>query len=181
MTRAIHRGHSARMNSTPLPPALRADCNACCGLCCVALPFDAFQGFGFDKPAHTPCSHLRSDDRCSIHDGLRARGFAGCSAYDCYGAGQWVTQNLAGATWRTSPETAAQMFEAFRRARALHELMAMLRLAITHAGDEMRVEALEDALEQVEALRDALADDTAIARTRREVLSLLRSRPCDFA
>jgi hypothetical protein len=128
-----------------------------------------------------PCSHLRSDNRCSIHADLRVRGFPGCASYDCYGAGQWVTRHFEGATWRTSPEIAAQMFDAFRRARVLHELMAMLRVAITHASDEVRAEELEDAFERVQALRDSLADDLVIARTRREVLALIRSRRCDFA
>ena len=33
-----------------------ADCSQCVGLCCVVPPFDAEQGFGFDKPAEHPAS-----------------------------------------------------------------------------------------------------------------------------
>jgi hypothetical protein len=36
--------------------------------------------------------HLRADDRCGIHGELRERGFRGCVAYDCFGAGQHVVQ-----------------------------------------------------------------------------------------
>src|ERR1043165_1926505 len=136
-----------------LPAHLTADCSACCGLCCVALPFDASQGFGFDKPAHTPCTLLRSDNRCSIHADLRTRGFSGCASYDCYGAGQFVTRTF-GASWRASKEVAQQMFEAFRRARATHELAALLTFAITRSNDPATTQRLHDALERIEAVRD---------------------------
>lgn len=52
---------------------LTADCTKCCGLCCVSPAFDAEQGFGYSKPAHTPCVNLRRDDRCAIHHALPAR------------------------------------------------------------------------------------------------------------
>src|SRR5579863_8626684 len=109
---------------------LRADCARCCGLCCAAPAFMAVQGFGFDKPAHTACRHLGADHRCVIHAELGMRGFPACSAFDCYGAGQRVTQLFAGKSWRSSPETAARMFTLYARFRALHELMALLDLAI---------------------------------------------------
>ncbi|HEY6453994.1 MAG TPA: hypothetical protein VIY90_01800 [Steroidobacteraceae bacterium] len=110
---------------------LHADCAKCCGLCCVAPAFDADQGFGFDKPAHTACRNLAADNCCVIHAQLRVRGFPACAAFDCHGAGQWVTQQLfGGRSWRTSPELAAQMFTLYGRVRVLHELMALLELAI---------------------------------------------------
>jgi hypothetical protein len=110
---------------------LHADCAKCCGLCCVAPAFDADQGFGFDKPAHTACRNLDAAHRCGIHAELRVRGFPACAAFDCYGAGQWVTQHLfGGKSWRTSPELAAQMFTLYGRVRVLHELMVLLELAI---------------------------------------------------
>src|SRR5690606_11641917 len=46
---------------------LEADCGACKALCCVLLPFDADQGFAFNKAAGTPCSNLTRHFRCSIH------------------------------------------------------------------------------------------------------------------
>ena len=54
--------------SAQLPARLKADCSACVALCCVIPPFDASQGFGFDKPAETPCQHLCADHRCGIHE-----------------------------------------------------------------------------------------------------------------
>jgi hypothetical protein len=110
---------------------LRADCARCCGLCCVAPAFDADQGFGFDKPAHTACRNLGRNHRCVIHDELRVRGFPACAAFDCFGAGQWVTQQLfGGKSWQTSPEIAPRMFSLYARYRVLHELMALLALAM---------------------------------------------------
>ena len=122
---------------------LRADCARCCGLCCVGPAFDAAQGFGYNKPAHTPCINLGTGFRCTIHGERLRHGFPSCQAFDCYGAGQRVTQHLfAGKSWWTSPEIATRMFDAYRTYRSLHELLALLDLAIrrtaTHAAPELR-------------------------------------------
>jgi hypothetical protein len=71
---------------------LTADCARCVGLCCVVLPFSRSADFAFDKPAGTPCRHLAEDARCRIHDRLGESGMRGCVAYDCFGAGQSVTE-----------------------------------------------------------------------------------------
>ena len=71
---------------------LTADCTRCVGLCCVVLPFSRSADFAFDKPAGTPCRHLAADARCGIHASLRESGMRGCVAYDCFGAGQSVTE-----------------------------------------------------------------------------------------
>ena len=70
---------------------LTADCSRCVGLCCTVLPFSRSADFAFDKPAGTPCRHL-ADARCGIHDRRRESGMRGCVAYDCFGAGQSVTE-----------------------------------------------------------------------------------------
>jgi hypothetical protein len=116
--------------SAPQPSALKADCSKCAALCCVAPAFYAIQGFGFDKPAHTPCRHLSHANRCAIHAQLDSHGFHGCSGFDCYGAGQRVTQDLfVGENWRESQRTAAAIFRAYATCLALHKLMAILALA----------------------------------------------------
>ena len=130
---------------------LRADCTRCCGLCCVAPAFDADQGFGFDKPAHTACRNL-DNHHCTIHDELRVRGFPACATFDCYGAGQWVTQQLfAGKSWQTSPEIAARMFRLYPRYRGLHELMALLELAMRRLSPAAAV-PLEQWLHEIEEI-----------------------------
>ncbi|MGW3627363.1 pentapeptide repeat-containing protein [Streptomyces sp. NPDC000880] len=112
--------------------ALRADCGSCFGLCCVALPFSASADFAISKDAGKPCSNLQTDFRCGIHTRLRQSGFPGCTVYDCFGAGQKVSQITFGGTdWRQAPETASQMFAVFPVVRQLHELLRYLTEALT--------------------------------------------------
>ena len=109
---------------------LRADCARCTGLCCVAPAFARSADFAIDKPAGTPCPNLRSDFRCSVHDRLPALGFRGCTAYDCFGAGQRVTQlTMPGHDWR-DPAQAPAVFAVFVAMRDLHELLWHLRQAV---------------------------------------------------
>lgn len=116
-----------------LPAHLRADCSACVALCCVTPPFDAVQGFGFDKPAETPCRHLCADHRCGVHADLIGLGFAGCVAFDCLGAGQRLTaqavERFGSADWRGRPEVARWLFAAYPRVRLAQEWLARLTLA----------------------------------------------------
>ena len=94
------------MNTTPLPfgtrptadddrSTLHGDCLRCHALCCTALGFERSADFAVDKPAGTPCPQLATDHRCTIHDALRARGYRGCTVYDCFGAGQIVSAATA--------------------------------------------------------------------------------------
>lgn len=110
---------------------LRADCGACSGLCCVALQLTRSADFALDKPAGEPCVNLREDFRCGIHAHLRERGFAGCTVFDCLGAGQKVTQITFGGTdWRQDPDAARPMFATFPVLRQLHELLWYLTEAL---------------------------------------------------
>jgi hypothetical protein len=103
---------------------LVADCGSCLGLCCVATAFAASAGFALDKPAGRPCPHLGRHHRCAIHDELAGRGFPGCAAFDCLGAGQRTCrETFPTGTWRRDPDTAAGMFAAFAVLRRLHELL----------------------------------------------------------
>ncbi|AVZ75270.1 hypothetical protein SLUN_26810 [Streptomyces lunaelactis] len=114
---------------------LRADCGNCFGLCCVALPFSASADFAISKDAGKPCPNLATDFRCGIHTRLRQSGFPGCTVYDCFGAGQQVSQvTFGGKDWRQAPETAQGMFGmfgVFPVVRQLHELLWYLTEALT--------------------------------------------------
>ena len=112
---------------------LRGDCARCFGLCCVALPFARSTDFALDKAAGTPCPNLQGDHRCGIHAKLRPSGFTGCTVYDCFGAGQQVSQvTFGGQDWRTAPrEQARRMFDVFPVVRQLHELLWYLTEALT--------------------------------------------------
>jgi uncharacterized protein YjbI with pentapeptide repeats len=110
---------------------LRADCSNCFALCCVALPFTASSDFAITKSAGTPCRNLLADHRCGIHSDLRAKGFPGCTVFDCFGAGQKVSRTtFAGNDWSTAaPAGRQQMFDAFMITRQLHELLWYLAQA----------------------------------------------------
>jgi uncharacterized protein YjbI with pentapeptide repeats len=94
--------------------------------------FAASSDFAIDKPAGHPCPHLGGDLRCGIHAQLRDRGFVGCTVYDCFGAGQQVTQvTFGGHDWRSTPEVADLMGEVFPVMRYLHELLRYAAEALT--------------------------------------------------
>ncbi|MEH0548664.1 pentapeptide repeat-containing protein [Streptomyces sp. B21-105] len=114
------------------PTALRGDCANCFGLCCVALPFARSADFAIDKPAGTPCPNLGEDHRCGIHARLRQSGFGGCTVYDCFGAGQKVSQITFGGRDRSTapPAEARRMAEVFPVVRQLHELLWYLAEAL---------------------------------------------------
>jgi uncharacterized protein YjbI with pentapeptide repeats len=157
---------------------LRADCSRCFALCCVAPSFSASADFAIDKEAGTACPHLRGDFRCGIHAGLRQEGFAGCAAYDCFGAGQKVSQvTFGGRDWRESPSTAGRMFAAFAVMRQLHELLWYVTEALRLPGvDEVRGE-LGAARDATRRLTDLDADELStvdVAAHRDAVNAVLR-------
>ncbi|HZG14822.1 MAG TPA: pentapeptide repeat-containing protein [Candidatus Bathyarchaeia archaeon] len=132
---------------------LQADCENCFGLCCVALPYAASIDFAMDKNAGQPCHHLKTDFRCSVHNDLRQIGYRGCTVYDCFGAGQKVSQaTFAGKDWRMVPESAAQMFEVFPLMWQLHELLWYLHEALTLQAAHPIHAALKQALAETERL-----------------------------
>ncbi len=127
------------------------DCSNCAALCCVAFAFDRSEEFGHDKPADHPCHHLDGAYRCRIHDDLNAKGYSGCRAFDCLGAGQRVTQDLfGGGDWQREPALRAPMSAAFRTMRRLHELLQLLTTAkALHLDDATEAERCDllDALD----------------------------------
>lgn len=125
---------------------LTADCSRCFGLCCVLLPFRRDSGFRADKAGGEPCGHLDAQDGCAIHDTLREDGWPGCAAFDCFGAGQHVSQvTYAGVSWREQTNL-GEMAAVLSVVRQLHEMLAHLsevqrRVPTDHAG-AMRAELL---------------------------------------
>jgi uncharacterized protein YjbI with pentapeptide repeats len=139
--------------------SLRADCESCFALCCVAPAFSASADFAIDKPAGQACPHLQPDFRCAIHTHLREQGFRGCTVYDCFGAGQKVSQvTFGGQDWRRAPQTAAQMFEVFPIMRDLHELLWYLTEALTLRPARPLHSELSLAMEDTERLTHSSPD-----------------------
>ena len=107
-------------------PGLSSDCARCFGLCCVLLPFSASAGFGVDKPSGRPCHHLTDSDGCGIHATLREDGWPGCTVFECFGAGQQVSQvTYGGTSWREQ-DNLAEMAAVLSVMRQLHEMLVHL-------------------------------------------------------
>ncbi|MEV6347845.1 pentapeptide repeat-containing protein [Actinoplanes sp. NPDC051851] len=130
-----------------------ADCSRCAALCCVAPAFAKSSDFAVDKPAGRPCRNLGDDFRCGIHEELPQRGFRGCVVFDCFGAGQRITQEtFAGRDWRSSPELAGPMFALLPVMRQLHELMWLLTEALALEEARPVHDRLETALSETDRL-----------------------------
>ncbi|TXS43214.1 pentapeptide repeat-containing protein [Streptomyces sp. uw30] len=157
---------------------LRGDCANCFGLCCVALPFTASADFALDKAAGTPCRNLQDDHRCGIHARLRQSGFTGCTVYDCFGAGQKVSQvTFAGQDWRAgSRADARRMFDVFPVVRQLHELLWYLTEALTLPAARPLQAELRELLDATEELTRRPPEELAsldVAAHRQKVNVLL--------
>lgn len=130
---------------------LRPDCPRCAALCCMALAFDRSDSFAIDKPAGESCPHLGAAGHCRIHAGRVERGFSGCVAYDCHGAGQRVTQELfAGRSWQDDPALVVPMVRAFGVMQRIHLQLALLREAgklPLSPADRAKLAGLEAALD----------------------------------
>jgi uncharacterized protein YjbI with pentapeptide repeats len=157
---------------------LRADCTNCFALCCVALPFTASADFAITKNAGTPCRNLLADHRCGIHADLRSKGFPGCTVFDCFGAGQKVSQvTFAGTGWRTAaPADRQRMYDSFAVMRQLHELLWYLAQARTLAPARSlhaRIAAAYDTVERLTLADPATLLAVNVPAHRKDVNDLL--------
>ena len=76
--------------------------------------------------------NLQPDFRCDVHDSLSKRGLKGCIAFDCFGAGQKVSQvSFGGQDWAKFPDSAEQMFKVFIIMMHIHELLWYLTEALS--------------------------------------------------
>ena len=152
---------------------LVADCSRCAGLCCVALAFDASEDFAFDKPAGVRCPNPTREGRCGIHAELRERGFRGCAAFDCHGAGQVAT-----AAFRNESDETIQA--AFLQLKDVHRLMWLLREAakrLPRGHDVLRI-VIDLELETLETIASTRAEvliATDLREPERRARALLRS------
>lgn len=171
-----------------------ADCARCVGLCCVALPYARSADFPESKVADVPCRHLgtpASPVACAIHDRLGARGWRGCVAFHCAGAGPHVVHTTyGGRSWRDEtgdapaeesrdrargdavPPLATEQFAAFRVLVGVFEVGAYVAeaRALAAPGGAAADPGLSDELAAVAVRVEAVA-----ARPGREL------RPTDPA
>lgn len=132
---------------------LRADCENCFGLCCVALYVSAAEGFPCDKEAGQACINLQPDFRCRIHHDQIYKEMKGCAAFDCFGAGQKTCQlSFGGKDWQKSPESAQQMFAVFLIMLQLHEMLWYLAEVLSLELAEAIHEAVKSMFAEIENL-----------------------------
>lgn len=113
----------------------------------MLLPYSASAGFGIDKPGGTPCHNLDEDDGCRIHATLRQDGWPGCTVFECFGAGQQVSQvTYGGVSWREH-DNLPEMAAVLSVMRPLHEMLVHLTEVERRSPDAAATEArthLED-------------------------------------
>jgi hypothetical protein len=150
----------------------------------VAPAFARSADFAIDKPAGRPCPNLRDDFRCGIHAELRERGFPGCEVFDCFGAGQQLTQvTFGGRSWREAPALAAQQFAVLPVMRQLHEILWHLTEALGLPAAAPLHDEVRTALAHTERLTGGSPDDLAALdiSTHRGAVGELLGRVSDLA
>jgi hypothetical protein len=138
---------------------LEADCASCAGLCCVVPAFVKSSDFAITKPAGKACPNLGGDFRCGIHEKLDQKGFHGCVVFDCFGAGQRITQETPGADLSI--------------VRQLHELMWLLTEALKLDAAQPVHQKLRDALAEIDHLAGAKPAAAQAEAQRQRVNPLL--------
>ncbi|MFA5965731.1 MAG: hypothetical protein WC804_17075 [Sphingomonas sp.] len=149
---------------------LRADCARCSALCCVALAFDQSSLFAIDKASGQTCPNLNACGRCSIHANRGHHGYQGCVDFDCFGAGQRVTQEFFGGdSWIEQPSLRKTMSRAFLALLRAHECLVLLHQARKldlASSDRRRI--------------DRLCAEIECAGISEELLQALRRETLDF-
>ncbi|GIM92589.1 pentapeptide repeat-containing protein [Paractinoplanes toevensis] len=139
---------------------LEADCANCAGLCCIVPAFVKSSDFAITKEAGKPCPNLGSDFLCGIHERLDQKGFHGCVVFDCFGAGQRITQENPGADLSTM--------------RQLHELMWLLTEALKIDAAVAVHSKLRAALAEIDHLAGGTPASEDAEAQRRKVNPLLQ-------
>ena len=132
---------------------LTIDCQKCSGLCCVALCFRKIDGFPADKGDGIPCSKLKTDFSCSIHDRLEELSLKGCLSYDCIGAGQkttWLFRDFG--DWEKRPDHKKEIFEVFGRVFQLHQFLWYLKDVACIIDDEQDIRQVEELRQEISRL-----------------------------
>ncbi len=159
-------------------PALTADCQNCAALCCMALAFDKSPMFAIDKPAGKACPNLAPDHRCTIHAGLKSKGFQGCINYDCEGAGQRVSAMFSNRSWQENPALLIPMLEAFHAMRQVHQRLVLLAAAENlplSSRQKSKIKTLANALRDADSWGAQRLAHFPQSTTARDIQVFLRS------
>ncbi len=97
---------------------------------------------------------------CSIHKNLRGNGYKGCTVFECFGAGQKISQvTFKGIDWRKDAEHARKMYDAFPVMHQLHEMLWYLNEAILLKATQSIHKELSRAMEETERLSNLNTDE----------------------
>lgn len=162
-----------------MEPTFQIDCTNCFGLCCTALAFSKSSDFGHDKPEATPCRNLDADYSCRIHDRLRDSGYKGCTVYDCFGAGQHLSQRTFQGD--DAPKRRQAIYAAFPKMVHLFEMMWYVTDGKRDVTRDMhnQLDEMLAALTRYAALpadQFARLDLMSIRQTVRPLLEMIASR-----
>lgn len=124
-----------------------SDCSKCFALCCVALPYGKSADFPCDKASGVPCHHLNDNYLCNIHHDLREKGFKGCVTFECFGAGQHVSQNIFNNVSWKNDEIKDEMFTVFPIVHQINEMIYYLYECKMYA-DDIKISQLINELEE---------------------------------
>lgn len=158
---------------------LEPDCSNCAALCCVVFAFDKSESFAIDKAAGEVCPNLENCGRCGVFGDRATLGFKGCITYDCYGAGQRVTQEVFnGRSWRQDPRLTEPMGAALSVLRRIHEQISLIRTACAlplDADERSNAKHLEHVLTPVTGWTEASLQMFPIDEVTKDVAHFLRS------
>lgn len=139
----IHKTNDQRLRS------MKCDCSRCSGLCCTALFFSKVDGFPINKSAGIPCINLLKDYSCKIHPQLESKKMKGCMGYDCFGAGQQVTQIVyRGDTWDNNPDKSGEIFDVFTAVYDLYQILFYLEEALLIIPAQSLVDTLHSLIDE---------------------------------
>lgn len=132
---------------------LVSNCSRCSGLCCIALYCFKSDGFPQNKPIGKPCINLMSDFKCRIHHDLESMGMKGCIGYDCFGAGQYLTQEVyGGLSWQTQSERIKEICDLFIVVYRIFQLRFFLYESKKLISSETLLPTINQLLEENEAI-----------------------------
>lgn len=135
----------------------KSDCSKCSGLCCTALFFSKMDGFPEDKIAGKPCINLQKDFKCKIHTELEKNKMKGCIGYDCFGAGQHVTQMIfRGQTWQDTPTQSKEIYDVFVVVFQLYQIRYFLAEALMIC----KTKSLSDEISNLITENEAMCNDS---------------------
>lgn len=129
--------------------------------------------FAIDKAAGQLCPNLDECGRCSIHASRAREGYQGCVDFDCFGAGQRVTQQFfGGLSCIDDPSLREPMSRAFATVLRAHECLSLLDRARNldlAPSDRRLLDALSAGIEV------AGLCEKSLQASRREALEFLRT------